>query len=70
MNNNDNYKELVAGNEKLNNIANILDRAVEGMDEDTFIECRDELYRVWRLLVTLSAENSTLKDRIVELGDR
>ena len=64
------YIPNVTGNDILDKVVRILDKGVEGMDEDTFIECKDELYRVWRLLVTLSAENSTLKDRIVELGDR
>jgi len=65
-----NYIPNVTGNDILDKVVRILDKGVEGMDEDTFIECKDELYRVWRLLVTLSAENSTLKDRIVELGGR
>ena len=64
------YIPNVTGNDILDKVVRILDKGVEGMDEDTFIECKDELYRVWRLLVTLSAENSTLKDRIVELGGR
>lgn len=64
------YIPLVTGNDTLDKIVRIMDKGVEGMDEKTFVECRDELYRVWRMTVTLSAENSTLKDRIVELGDR
>ena len=68
--NNNNYKELVEGNEKLNNIANILDRAVEGMDEDTFQDYVKTLNKLWACCIALSVENSTLKDRIVELGGR
>ena len=64
------YIPSKTGNDILDKIVRILDKGVEGLGEKEFVECRDELYRVWRMAVNLSAENSTLKDRIVEMGGR